>query len=340
MQQRSSPTPPEVLDEGLAQQHPGEPPTARRGQHTDVADVAAPLVLDERVVAEQHGGGLAVDVGDAQLRPVVRGRGLDALAPFFVRPGCEPEVTGERRVQHRMALAAERVVAGTGPHHDAIRDVRRGWCVVVVDAHPMKRCCRLEAERRRQGALRLVGTVDTDVDLDLLVLRRRRDLAGPRQRLVEQPCRRRVIERDDIDADDVAVVVATRPAEAPQLTALVGNEPAVDGGVETGLGQVVTRVVEREVGEADDVAVPRRDQREDRLGVFERRAPPRISTREIVIHAQARSAAAGEVLRVAVGELAQLGIGLEQRLELLPRLLALGREVLGRPVALVRAGSP
>src|SRR6187200_636776 len=49
------------------------------------------------------------------------------------------------------------------------------------------------------------------------------------------------------------------------------------------------------------------------------------------------SGAARDVLGVALGEGAQLRIGLEPRLELLPRLLALGREVLGRPVTLVRA---
>src|SRR5689334_15538335 len=48
-------------------------------------------------------------------------------------------------------------------------------------------------------------------------------------------------------------------------------------------------------------------------------------------------AAIGEVLLVLLGRRGQRRVGIELRLHLLPRLRALGRDVLGGPVPLVRA---
>src|SRR5205823_3930577 len=51
--------------------------------------------------------------------------------------------------------------------------------------------------------------------------------------------------------------------------------------------------------------------------------------------AMGKSAPVGDVPFVALGELEQFGVGGEAGLEFLPRGLAFGRDVLGRPVALM-----
>ena len=111
----------------------------------------------------------------------------------------------------------------------------------------------------------------------------------------------------------------------PQLGA-----PVVNAGTSTSRDDVIDRLAALTGTEPSGITERQRQRRASRCA-----RPFRSTSRRSPRFGQG---AAGDVLGVAVGQLAQLcGSAWKRRLELLPRLLALGRDVLGRPVALVRA---
>jgi len=143
---------------------------------------------------------------------------------------------------------------------------------VVTNAHNLRdetTEVRFLDGRAVQG--RVAGS---DVDGDLVVAELDADLACSLADVSPQPVGDGLVGGDDVDVDLGAGAVAARPAVAGDGTGVVMHEPPVVRRVEAGLAELVTGVVEREVGEPDNGRVMGADERPDRLGIRHRRPAP------------------------------------------------------------------